>query len=427
MASVLLVSPDRIASELAGPGIRCLELGRVLASTHDVVVAAPPGSNAMEGGPELAVYDPARPRTLARVLHRRDVVIAPPLTPSMLAGATRRGRIWIVDLYNPEPFEGLEDQKGRPPLEQRVRDVTRIDRIGYAARLGTAFICASERQRDMWLGFLAASRRLSARLYAKDPELRTLIDVVPFGIPDEPPVRADPPALRGTLVPGDARVLLWNGGLWDWVDPLTPIRAVAFLRAEDPRWTLVFSAVSHPDRRPTPTAEAALRVADELGLRESGGVHFARRWTPYAERGSLLLEADIGVSTHHAGAEARFAHRARLFDFLWGRLPILCTEGDEWASVVDDENLGESVPPADAGALAAAAARIAARGRDSYEPALAAAAAQATWSQAAAPLLRLIDELKGARPRPRSLRARALSLRYSAARLGRRRRPDLLS
>ena len=99
-----------------------------------------------------------------------------------------------------------------------------------ALATGDAFVCASEKQRDFWLGALRARGRLDRALYERDPSLRTLIDVVPFGIDPEPPEPG--PAIRG-VVPGigaDDRILLWPGGIWNWFDPLTVIRAVARAR-----------------------------------------------------------------------------------------------------------------------------------------------------------------------------------------------------
>ena len=51
---------------------------------------------------------------------------------------------------------------------------------------GDFFICASEAQRDFWIGTLHSRGRINPRTYADDPTLRRLIDVVPFGLPDEP-------------------------------------------------------------------------------------------------------------------------------------------------------------------------------------------------------------------------------------------------
>lgn len=414
MSRVLLVSPDRVAPEMAGAGIRYVELANALARVHDVRIAAPAGSAPVDGAPDVAIYDPRRPTSLRNLLEPGQVVIAPPLAPRLVAGVSRAGRAWIVDLYNPEPFEGLEHQKERHRLERRVRDVTRIDRIGFAARTGTAFVCASERQRDMWLGFLAASRRLDSDHYARDPELRTLIDVVPSGLPDRPPAHAAEPLVRGPVLAEDAYILVWNGGLWDWLDPLTVLRALALLRADDRRWALVFTGTARPSHRAEMAMTGrALALARELGLEESGAVHFRPGWTPYDERGALLLECDIGVCAHALTLETRFAFRTRILDFLWTGTPILYTEGDEWSDRIRASGLGEVVPPGDPRALADGALRIRDRGRAAYADALRAAAAEHTWSRASEPLLRLIEAVRTNPSRPRGLARHALALRYS--------------
>jgi hypothetical protein len=163
-------------------------------------------------------------------------------------------------------------------------------------------------------------------------------------------------------------------------------------------------------------AERARGLADELGLVRSGAIYFRPGWTPYAERGWLLLEADVGVSTHLPTLEARFARRSRMLDFLWTRLPILCAEGDIWSNEVVAHELGEAVRPGDPEAFAAAAERIAARGRAAYEPALAAAAAERTWDRAVEPLLRLVDSVLSAdRRHLPDVASIGLRLRYSTA------------
>jgi len=352
--------------------------------------------------------------------------VAPPLPPQAARGLGGAGRPWVVDLYNPEPFEGLEHQKARPRLERKARDVLRIDRIAYALRAGTAFVCASERQRDMWLGFLAACRRLDSDLYEHDPELRTLIDVVPSGIPDVPPSDAEEPRVRGPVFPEDARILVWNGGIWDWLDPLTVLRALALLRADDERWHLLFAGTGRPSLRAEMSmAQRAIGLSDELGLSRAGAVHFRPGWTPYLEMGALLRECDVGVCAHRLTLETRFAFRTRILDFVWAGLPVLYTEGDEWGERVREGGLGEVVAPGDPGAMARAAMRIAERGRDAYTPALTREAAGATWAQVAPALRRSVERVAAGQRRRRFDPTRsALGLRHTAASLAERLRRD---
>ena len=217
-----------------------------------------------------------------------------------------------------------------------------------ALATGDAFVCASEKQRDFWLGALASARRLDRASYERDPSLRTLIDVVPFGIDSEPPEPG--PALRG-VVPGigaDDKILLWPGGIWNWFDPLTVIRAVHEIsrRRDDVR--LYFLGVKHPNPEIPDMAMAgeAVALAEELELRDRV-VFFNFGWVPYAERGRYLLEADVAVSAHFDDIETRFAFRTRFLDCLWAGLPIVTTRGDTLGELIVASGGGSAVDVGD--------------------------------------------------------------------------------
>ena len=130
-------------------------------------------------------------------------------------------------------------------------------------------ICASERQRDYWLGWLHAQKRINPHTYRQDPTLRKLIDVIPFGLPAEPLV-ATQRVLKGVhpgIGEGDY-LLLWSGGLWDWLDPLTLIRSVGQLAPRYPALKLYFMGTHHPNPLVTGMSmpEKAVQLSQELGL-----------------------------------------------------------------------------------------------------------------------------------------------------------------
>ena len=87
--------------------------------------------------------------------------------------------------------------------------------------------------------------------------------------------------LRG-VVPGISdtdMVLLWGGGIYNWFDPLTLIRAVAAIDRDDVR--LVFLGGKHPNPA-LPAMQMAVQthaLADELGLTGTK-VFFNDRWVP---------------------------------------------------------------------------------------------------------------------------------------------------
>ncbi len=234
---------------------------------------------------------------------------------------------------------------------------------------------------------------------------------MPFGISPEPP-QATERVLRG-VVPGIGehdRVILWPGGIWAWLDPLTVIDAVAELarRRDDVR--LVFLGLRHPNPHAPELEAARLAVAhaEKLGLRERV-VFFNEGWVPYEQRGAYLLEADIGVSAHFDDLESRFAFRTRLLDCFWAGLPVVATTGDSLGDLVERRGLGRAVAPGDtAGWIAALESLL--DDAETYERARTAIAAvreDYLWPRVVEPLRRLVRETGQPVPRRRTTQAAA--------------------
>src|SRR5690606_1008136 len=94
-------------------------------------------------------------------------------------------------------------------------------------------------------------------------------------------------------------------------------------------------------------------LAQELGVADTN-VFFNSSWVDYRDRGNYLAEADLGVSTHHSHIETTFSFRTRILDYLWAELPMVVTEGDHFAELVEERGLGRAVPAGDVDALASA-------------------------------------------------------------------------
>lgn len=347
MKKLLLVANDEVGPQMAGPGIRYFEFARELSKRFDVTLLTPTEPEVELDGVRIKAVARYSTREFVRLAAEHDALVAQTLRPWTMRWLARSDTQVIYDLYDPFLIENLALFTGNesPSAELRMgyRGPHLLQEIALAT--GNAFICASERQRDLWLGLLAALGRIEPDTYAADPTLRTLIDVVPFGLPAEPPV-SDRRALKG-VVPGireSDRVLLWGGGIWNWFDPLTLIRAVHELARRRDDVKLFFLGA----RRPNPVVpemkmmNTAVELARELGVFETH-VFFNFEWVPYAERTGYLLDADIGVSSHFDNLETRFAFRTRILDYLWAGLPTVTTEGDVLAELVREEKLGRTI------------------------------------------------------------------------------------
>jgi len=373
---------------MAGPGIRHYELARQLAAAGHAVTLVAPGGTDIESA-ELAIVD-QDPGALRLARDDHDVVLTQGWSLRDLPFLGDGARPLIIDLYDPFQLEALVAMRGLDLAERESGNDACLAVLLEQLRRGDFFLCASEQQRDYWLGMLTAAGRLNPHTYDADPALRRLVDVVPFGLPAGAPQRRAP-AARG-VIPGIAEgdlVVLWGGGLYDWLDPETLVRGVALAAPRLERLRLVLHAARHPNRAVAEMSVAAAtrRLSDDLGL-TGRHVFFNESWVPYEDRADWLLDADVGVSTHHPHIETRFAFRTRVLDYLWAGLPVLCTSGDSLADEVSRRGLGLTVPPGDPAAVAAALLALSDRARrEELSRRVRDYATALTWERVAAPLL----------------------------------------
>ncbi len=368
---------DRVGIEMAGPGIRVLELCRRLAATHQITIVAP-GASTLSGEP----FSTEEPDGLAAALREADAFVAQGFKFPLRAAMGFRGR-FVLDLYDPVLLEQLMQFGPQPSADQRLSLGHVRARLLALLRRADHVLCASARQRAFWLGWLGAAGRLGPGALSDDPAGRRLVVVVPFGIPEQPPRPAADSVRRELGVPeGSALALFW-GGLWDWMDPALAVKAVAALRDRGRCVDLVFIAGSRPGGVTMTLGAASARTA-AAALSVEDRVHFLDRWIPYADRGGILLEADVAVTAHHASLEAELAFRTRVLDCLWAGLPIAATRGDALGEDAEREGWGRCADVGDAAGLASAIAALVEPGaREAARAAMGPALERFRWARSA--------------------------------------------
>lgn len=388
---LLMLSPDVVGEQMAGPGVRYWELAHVLARHLPVTLAVPAGPPPPHSETVQVVTYRYQDRAAVQRLAEEHAALF--LSGPVLYHFPALGQIdrpMAVDIYIPSILENLEIHRARAMDERSAIHAADLGLLNQLLQAGDFVLCASERQRDFWLGALLANNRVNPRTYAGDPELRKLIDVVPFGLPSRPPVHSRP-VLKG-IYPGigaEDQVILWGGGIWEWLDPITLIEAVARLAGAGQPVRLFFLGIRHPNPAVPEMARVgqARRRSQELGILNSHV--FFNDWVPYEERQNYLLEADVGVSLHVDQVETRFSFRTRVLDYIWAGLPMVLAAGDSMSDLVQEHGLGILVPPCDVDALAAALRTILAHPdpRGAYGPSFERLCALLTWEKVAAPLL----------------------------------------
>jgi glycosyltransferase involved in cell wall biosynthesis len=326
---------------MAGPAIRAVELCRALSTRfRTTLVSRSRGDFQTCAGVD---FFEATDETVRNAADGSDVIVVQGDVLLRWPELRRAKAALVADLYCPLPLELLETAAGadiaqRWPLNEQA-SMLLIDQILHADH----FICASERQADLWLGALMVLNRVNPIRFptSASSSIDDILSIVPFGIP-EPASSWSRGKLRSRFgIPRDEIVLLWGGGIYEWFDPETLILAVDALDKRGAKVHLVFLGGAHPaaaashERR----ALAARALAERLGL-VGRRIHFNEGWIDYDERFDYFADADLGVIAHHSTLETRYSFRTRVLDYIWAGLPVLCTEGDHFAKEIETHAMG---------------------------------------------------------------------------------------
>lgn len=381
---VSIVTLDTFSTKMAGPAIRVWEMAGVLARKHDVTVLTFASADRLS--PDFAV----KATTVTRFeqdLADPDIVIIQGYLAQTFPWLGERDFALVVDLYDPFHLESLGVEKHRDMPDREYAIHHSVAELSAQVRIGDFFLCASEIQRDLWIGHLAALGRVNPHTYDADGSLRNLIDVAPFGIAGPTPDQ-EWHAIKGTI-PGighSDRLIIWGGGIYNWFDPLTVIGAVGRAADQDPTIKLLFLGAKHPNPDVPQMAMAveARNLSDQRGL-TGRHVFFLEDWVEYSNRHNYLLDADLGITAHFADIETHFSFRTRVLDYLWTGLPIVTSAGDFFGDLVDERGLGKTVPVEDEKAMADAILDV--LSDDSISERVLEAAQDFSWEKTLAPLV----------------------------------------
>ncbi len=344
---LLLITLEPISKSMAGPAIRCIELARQLDDEFDVTVFSPYGGDhefQLTDSDKFRVIVGASKTELYELANAADILFIQANVLKPYPDLAQMHKYVIVDLYDPYLFSLLVQYQDDPVTGSSSYRLMHqvLEKHMLSADF---FVCASERQRDYWLGRFCALGRVDPAMYKFDPSLRKLIDVAAFGLSNDLPEK-NSNGIRDNIagISKNDFVLLWGGGVWDWFDPLTVIKAVAQLNKKRNDIKLFFMGIKSPNPK-VPLMEMAVKaqaLATELGVLNKN-VFFSEQWIPYEQRVNYLLDSDAAVSAHYDLIETRFSFRTRILDYLWAGLPILTTGGDQLAELIDARHAGISI------------------------------------------------------------------------------------
>jgi glycosyltransferase involved in cell wall biosynthesis len=323
--NVIVHTPDVVGDRMAGPGIRAWHLAAELAKHFPTRLIARNEGRA-PSDVTLIEHNSAAAR---EALRDASVLIG---QPARGFRKKRREQRIVYDLFDPTVLELRELYGNAPSLRQRVHLAAEWWRLAEALMRADLLICAARKQRELY-----------EKLQSGDaPWIE-----VPFGV--------DPGESRVCEKPKD-NIVVWGGGVWEWLDPSTAVDAILRVNESGLRAKLLFLGRARPnrnliDRRRDDRFEALLA---------RGGEHVSANadWIPYRERLSWLRAGKIAIMLHRRTAEADYSIRTRLFDAIAAGVPVVASAGGFAAELVEQEGLGIVVPPEDTGAAAEAIRRL---------------------------------------------------------------------
>lgn len=380
MKRIALSCSEPLRTSMAGIGVRYVELARRLADVAEIVLVDVGCAEALPELPAGVDVRPLRPHSMAMDLKDCDAIVVQGGWADRVLEAVGDMPA-AVDLTDPWLIENLHyfEELGHSAYDNDHRSWT------WQLARGDFFLCATPHQRSFYLGWLAAAGRLRPETLDADPTLRTLIDLVPFGIAEAlPPHR---PVLRERSV-GERRILF--GGLYDWLDPWTVLEALELL--DRPDWSLLLVANPNPESTP----QRRWRQVEEWA-RSRGW--WGRRiqpidWVPVDRRFDLFRDVDALVVGHRDGPETWLSLRTRALDAIAAGCPVVITEGGEATELMRRHGAGRIVPQSDAAAMAAALEAVLESdgGSTPSEAGRRSLLAAMSWERALEPLVRFCRE-----------------------------------
>lgn len=321
--NVVVHTPDVVGARMAGPGIRAWHLARELAKHFPTTLIA-----RREGDADAAIVehgsDAAR-----RALRDADILIG---QPARGFRKRRRAQRIVYDLFDPTVLELRELYGLAPSPRQRVHLAAEWWRLAEALLRADLLMCAARKQRAFYETLQGGEARWIE---------------VPFGI--------DLEDARACAKPRD-NIVVWGGGVWEWLDPATAVDAIVRVNAHGTRARLLFLGRARPNRNLVDRRRDDR--FDALLARGRGLVSANEEWIPYGERLAWLRAGKVAIMLHRRTAEAEYSIRTRLFDAIAAAVPVVATEGGFAAELVAREGLGIVVPAEDVAAVAEAVRRL---------------------------------------------------------------------
>jgi radical SAM protein with 4Fe4S-binding SPASM domain len=332
---------------MAGVALRQSSMATLLNMIVDVTVASPYESGIELTNVKFIEYDVSNENNLEEIVRKFDIILFQGHILQQFPFLKKTDKILIVDIFSPIILESLNWHQYESFDNRLFYNNLDLSILLEQLTIGDFFICSSEVQRRFWIGLLTALNRISPYTADQDQELNKLLQIVPFGF-FEVKNKASRTVLKGVhpKIGSNDKVLTWNGGIYNWLDPLTPIKAMVDICQKRSDIKMIFLGTRHPNPNIPimPICHDAIRLSQRFGLMDR--FVFFLDWVPASERYDYILESDATISFYHDNIETRYSYRTRFLDNIATGIPPIVTDcRDTFSKMIKDRELGKVVSP----------------------------------------------------------------------------------
>ncbi|WP_409409751.1 glycosyltransferase [Acidithiobacillus ferriphilus] len=200
---------------------------------------------------------------------------------------------------------------------------------------GDYLLCASEQQKNYYIGLLYGLKHIDPISYAKSDN----IIIAPFGIDDHPIVISGRKPITEIVKQG-AFKLLWFGGVYPWFNIDDLIMSVGILRSRGLNVELIIVGAKNPFNNHPDFVTIAYNI---IAMAESEDYKYFTHivdWVPYDQRFEWYKDADLIVTFNKIGIENGLSWRTRIADYLMCESIFVTNGGDPLSDKLIDAGLG---------------------------------------------------------------------------------------
>jgi len=320
-----------------GPGYRAYSLFQKLRSKHEITILSLyesfhlnklDESRYLEDGIQIRTIKYTPSRVAKAIREENPDVIYVPWSALPFLSRFKEKLPTIIDYVGSGLLEELATT-GRVPAHLLKLTLDSFWR-------GDFLITSGARFRLFILAMLIAAKKVTLKSTTPtDP----LIHLVPMALPPgQLPIRS-PNGMDSKCIH-----LLIAGAILPWYDYPTVFEALDQLSREGLDYEMVLMG-GNP--RNLPFEKSVRARAEALGDR----VHFTGV-VPFRRRAEFYQRTDVGLNIAKPTLEDELSIRTRIFDYLWGGLPVVTCGKDEYSDLVIQEGAGFRYEAGDPGDLA---------------------------------------------------------------------------